>query len=114
MGYEKANNYLWCFGSGLDIAMVAFFAVYLDADLVLLCIVMILDVAFLFFIEVVISISCGWIKKYEKGLFGSFALRDIGVLKDVIKTAFVSDFVACIPLLESASAEMCRGLLALY
>jgi hypothetical protein len=105
VGYEVVNNCLSCLGSDLDVGMVTLFAVYLDASLALMCLIMIMDKAFILFISVVASIGLGWIKKFERGLYRSFALGDLGVVTDVFRTASVSGRVACVPLLTSVHAE---------
>ena len=79
-----------CLVSALDVGMVALFATKMDASLVVLGLVMVTDSALFFSLNVIISIKLGWIRRFEHGLFGKFALNDKSIFKDLVKTALVS------------------------
>lgn len=56
-----------------------------DADLVVLGLAMLAGSSLFLFINVIISLNFGWIRKFERGLFGR--LTSYLVFKDVFKTA---------------------------
>ena len=87
---EAYANVMDCLSSAADVGAVAFFAVYLDASLTALGLVMVVDSAFFLALNVIISIQAGWISRFEVGLFGGFAPGNKSVFLDVCRTAVVS------------------------
>ena len=84
---EGFANTLGCLDSAIGVGLVALFAMKMDADLVVLGLVMLANSCFFFFLVLAISLSRGWTRKFETGLFGKFALRNKETVIDLLKTA---------------------------
>ena len=58
--YEGFANIMGCLDSACGVGLVALFAMKMDADLVLLGLVMLLSSCFFFFLVIAVSLCQGW------------------------------------------------------
>ncbi len=78
---------MYCASALIDLGIVALFAIKLEASLVILGLVMLVDEALFFFINVLIPNKMGWLEKYEVGLFGRCSCKNWPIVKDVFHQA---------------------------
>ena len=84
---EKFANFIYVVSTIVRVGLVALFAFKLEASLVALGLVMLTNHALLFCLFVTIPMAMGWSRRFEAGLFGKCAFRDVSVVKDLLRVA---------------------------
>lgn len=84
---EAYANVMFCLSSGTQVGLAALFAIYMEANLVILGLVLLVNQALFFFINVLIPNKLGWFRRFEDGLFGRCSCRNTSALKELFKTA---------------------------
>jgi MATE family multidrug resistance protein len=85
--HETFANVMYCIYAIGNAGLFALAAYLSNLSLVLLGLVLLVNSALVFFLNVIIPIKMGWIEKFEVGLMGSCAWFDRNVMKDVFKVA---------------------------
>jgi len=86
---ERYANVMYCIGCAIEVPLVAFFAIKMDADLTVLGLLILTCDAFFFFFNICVTTKMGWLKEFELGLLfgwgGGASTKD--VLRELFKTA---------------------------
>ena len=85
--YEAYANIMFCLSSLAKVGLVALVSTKMDTTLVVLGLVMLVNEALFFFLNVFIPSKMGWLTKFEIGLFGHCACRQYRVVKELASVA---------------------------
>ncbi|KAL3812062.1 hypothetical protein ACHAXA_010034 [Cyclostephanos tholiformis] len=85
--HDKFTNIILSFDSIAKAGFVAIVAYQFDVSLIILGLVILVNTTLVFSLIVLIPLKMEWVKKFERGLFGSFARSDMSVMKDVVRVA---------------------------
>ena len=85
--HEQYSNIMFCIVAFVQLGLVAAVAITTDTSLVMLGLVMLAVQAAFFFINVLIPIKMGWLRRFETGLFGSFSCKNRQIVKDMFDVA---------------------------
>jgi MATE family multidrug resistance protein len=92
--HDKFSNIMFTAESIAKAGSVALAAYQLDASLIVLGLVLLVNATLVFSLIVLIPIKMEWLRIFEKGLFSSCARTDMSVMKDVIRVALPLAFGA--------------------
>jgi MATE family multidrug resistance protein len=84
---EHYANIMYCTSCFLGVGMVAVATRLSDVSLVELGLVLLLNKALLFFLNIIISDKMGWLKEFESGIFGRLSFKSLSVVEAVFKVA---------------------------
>jgi len=84
---EKYANVMYCLQYVFQLGLVALFTVKLEADLIVLGLVILTNQTLFFFLNVLIPNKMGWLAHFELGLFGQCSFRNKSMVKELFKTA---------------------------
>jgi len=84
---EQYANIMYCTSCFLGVGMVAVATRLSDVSLVELGLVLLLNKALLFFLNIIIPDKMGWLKEFESGIFGRLSFKSLSVAKSIFKVA---------------------------
>ena len=84
---EQYANIMYCTSCFLGVGMVAVATTLSDISLTELGLVLLLNKALLFFLNIIIPDKMGWLKEFESGIFGRLSYKSLSVVKAVFNVA---------------------------
>ena len=85
--HEKYANILDSLASLIEVGAVALVVIFSDANLVICGLVMLMNGGLFFFLHILIPHELGWLRHFERGLYGQCSLRNRAMLKELFKQA---------------------------
>lgn len=84
---ELYANIMGCAQTLVELGLVAVFAIKMDATLVILGLVMLVNEAFFFMLNIVVPNQMGWLSDFEVGIFGRCSLKNKSAVRELVKVA---------------------------